>query len=159
MIGGAGGLASSGSGGRNGTGGAGGGLGMGGRSGTGGISASGGVSGTGGSSSAVCDDLVAAYDKEMPNAKMCTTLSRGSCAAKAPQTLGCSACMTYVDDATRLDKIATEWTNDNCVRRICPKLLPCLAVTGATCSPSAAQSVNGTCTDTTGVLTSAASPP
>jgi hypothetical protein len=118
----------------------------------------GGVSGTGGSTSTLCEDLVAAYDKEMANAKTCSTIDRGACAVRASQTLGCSGCMTYVDDATRLDKIANEWTNDNCVRKICPRLL-CLNVTGGTCSSSATQFGNGTCTDTTGVLTSAAAPP
>jgi hypothetical protein len=124
--------------------------GSGGRSAVGGTSG-GGAPGTGGSTSTICDDLVAAYDKEIPIAKMCSTITRGACAAKVPQTLGCSSCATYVDDATRLDKLDAEWTSDGCVRKLCPRIL-CLAVTGATCTPSTAQSLNGSCSDTTGLI-------
>jgi hypothetical protein len=119
-------------------------LGSGGHPGTGGMTASGGSLGSGGGGGSgpdpsKCDQLASDYQKEMPNAKMCTIGSSvPQCQTPIAGSLGClSSCKTYVQTATTLMEIASKWTNEGCgsINRVCPAIA-CIAPQPGTCVAS-----------------------
>ena len=114
-------------------------VGSGGRQGTGGGM---GTGGGGGPDPAKCDQLAADYQKEMPNARMCTLGMAGQCTTKVPGSLGCLAsCGTYVQTASILNEIAKRWASEGCdsIARLCPAIA-CIAPQSGNCAVSGSAS-------------------
>ncbi|MES1172563.1 MAG: hypothetical protein ABUL77_04950 [Bacteroidota bacterium] len=146
VVGSGGGLASGGRIGTGATGGGGGIVGTGGVTGTGGILGTGGITGTGGASPADCNAIASAYQTEIPNAKSCAVLV-GTCKEPVSASLGCEAnCITYVNDPTRLNDIAKQWTKAGCQALNC-RPIACVPPTGASCVIGRI-ALSGMCVDT-----------
>ena len=117
--GGAGGHPSGGGGGHATGGAAGGGAGTGGHAGGGGTTTGGhGGGGHGGQtvdSGVSCAELANEYSAALPAAEACTAGAANQCQQLVPITLSvCSGCQHYVTDATTLNAIRTQWTNQGC---------------------------------------------
>jgi len=113
------------SGGRVGSGGA---VATGGRLGSGGASGSGGRAGTGGGgpNGAVCDQLAADYQRELPSARACLLVTMvKQCQIEMPSGMGCgSNCTIFVQTADKLMAIQTSWQKNGCddIIRLCPAI-------------------------------------
>ena len=143
--GGAGGHASGGGGGHATGGAAGSGAGTGGHAGTGG-SATGGHGGGGQGGQTVdsgvsCAELATEYSAAFPAAEACTPGAANQCQQLVPITLGiCTGCEHYVTDATTLNAIHTQWTNQGC--NLTTALIVCPAI--ACVNPGTAGACVGT---------------
>ncbi len=117
--GGAGGHASGGAGGHASGGAAGGGAGTGGHAGGGGSATGGhGGGGQGGQtvdSGVTCAELANEYSAALPAAEACSPGAANQCQQLVPIALSiCTACQHYVTDATTLNAIRAQWTNQGC---------------------------------------------
>ncbi len=121
------------SGGQSGTGGSA----TGGQTGTGG-GGTGGGKGTGGSGGETCAQLATDYSNAVTAAKKCTLDAANQCQQLVAGSLGGCGCDTYVNDATMINAIKTEWTSQGCA-------------TGPTCNIACVVPGPGVCnTDPTG---------
>src|SRR5450631_806934 len=133
--GGAGGHASGGAGGHASGGAAGGGAGAGGPAGSAGGGGAGGKAATGGhgggghggqtvDSGVTCAELVHEYSAALPAAEACTSGAANQCQQLVPLTLSiCTGCDHYVTNATTLNAIRAQWTNQGCDQvgtTVCP---------------------------------------
>lgn len=138
----------------------GGGAGGGGHAGAGGSSGAGGKAATGGhggggqggqtvDSGVSCAELASEYSAALPAAEACTPGAANQCQQLVPLSLGiCAGCEHYVTDATTLNALRTQWTNQGC--NLTTALIVCPAV--ACISPGTAGdcvavdgSANGVC--------------
>jgi hypothetical protein len=111
---------------------AGGGAGSGGHAGGGGSSATGGHGGGGQGGQAVdsgvtCAELANEYSAALPAAEACTPGAANQCQQLVPLSLSiCTGCEHYVTDATSLNAIRTQWTNQGCnlttALTVCPAI-------------------------------------
>jgi hypothetical protein len=101
----------------------------GGAPGTGGRAATGGAPGSGGAGgqAAICDQIAANYQKELPAARACTLQAQlRQCQAQMPRGLGCqSNCMIYVQTPEKLIGIRETWDANKCemLIQICPAIV------------------------------------
>jgi hypothetical protein len=81
--------------------------------------------------------------------RACTPGATGQCQVLVSTTLSyCTGCSTYVNDATKLNAIRTQWTNQGCaVPVVCPAIL-CIAPGPTSCVATDGGSPGGTCTTT-----------
>jgi hypothetical protein len=87
----------------------------GGNNGKGGNNGNGGNNGKGGQGGAEsCDTLATDYANAMTAAKKCTVGAPNQCQQLVNDTIGCSGCREYVNDATTLNAIETQWANQGC---------------------------------------------
>ncbi|HSY38557.1 MAG TPA: hypothetical protein VLA79_03485, partial [Polyangia bacterium] len=140
---------------------AGGGAGGGGHAGAGGSSGAGGKAATGGhggggqggqtvvDSGVSCAELASEYSAALPAAEACTRGAANQCQQLVPLSLSiCTGCEHYVNDATTLNALRTQWTNQGC--NLTTALIVCPAI--ACISPGTAGdcvavdgSANGVC--------------
>ncbi|HEY4394096.1 MAG TPA: hypothetical protein VGP64_08540 [Polyangia bacterium] len=140
-----------------------GGKGAGGTTGTGGKGA-GGVNGTGGQGGAAsCDALATEYATELTAAKSCSPGAANQCQQLVDTTLPCAGCKTYVNDATNLNALASQWTAAGCasMQHICPAIA-CVVPGPSTCQEIATTGGGGPGPSgppvTTGMCTSGVTP-
>ena len=125
----------------------------GGQIGTGGQTATGGQTGTGGSATGghaaggsggggqgggkSCDALETDYGNALTAAKKCTLGATNQCQQLVNSSLSCPGCKQYVNDATMLSAIQTEWDDQNCssVPHACPAIA-CIVPTTSVCTSS-----------------------
>ena len=144
--GGGGGHASGGGGGHASGGAAGGGAGGGGHAGGGGSSATGGHGGGGQGGQTVdsgvtCAELANEYSAALPAAEACTPGAANQCQQLVPLSLSiCTGCQHYVTDATTLNALRTQWTNQGC--NLTTALIVCPAI--ACVNPGTAGACAGT---------------
>lgn len=103
-----------------------------------------------------CTDLLKAYDKEIGEAKQCTTGDgpKGpQCTLKVQDRLACG-CPTFINPAnkssvTALDSLKKSWTANACHKNLpaCPPV-PCRNPKGANCTASSPGNPKGSCQDT-----------
>jgi hypothetical protein len=91
----------------------------GGATGTGGSGQSGGATGTGGNGTGgqggeTCSMLANDYANALTAARMCTVGAPNQCQQLVNDTIGCSNCREYVNDATTLSAIETQWVKQGC---------------------------------------------
>jgi hypothetical protein len=91
----------------------------GGATGTGGSGQSGGATGTGGNGTGgqggeTCSMLANDYANALTAARMCTVGAPNQCQQLVNDTIGCSNCREYVNDATTLGAIETQWVKQGC---------------------------------------------
>lgn len=90
-------------------------IGTGGNGQSGGNNGTGGSNGTGGQGGAeTCDMLATDYSNAMTAAKKCTVGGFNQCRQLVNDTIGCSNCREYVNDATMLNALETQWANQGC---------------------------------------------
>jgi hypothetical protein len=108
-----------------------------------------GTSGQGGAGGATCAELVSDYAAAMTPARACTPGATGQCQVLVSTTLSsCTGCSTYVNEATTLNKIRTQWTNQGCAVPVaCPPIL-CIAPGPTSCVATDSGAPGGTCTIT-----------
>jgi len=130
------------------------GAGAGGSSGAGGKAATGGHGGGGqggqtADSGVSCAELASEYSAALPAAEACTPGAANQCQQLVPLSLSiCTGCEHYVTDATTLNALRTQWTNQGC--NLTTALIVCPAI--ACISPGTAGdcvavdgSANGVC--------------
>ena len=89
--------------------------------------AGGGPAGNGGSGGASCTDLETEYAAALPAAGSCTVGASGQCQQRVGQFLPPYECNTgcsdlFVNDASTLDPIISEWEQSGCARPVCPEI-------------------------------------
>jgi hypothetical protein len=117
--------------------------------GTGGQPGTGGTGGQGGGKS--CDALETDYDNALTAAKKCTLGATDQCQQLVNGSLFCRGCKQYVNDATTLSAIQTEWDDQNCssVPHACPAIA-CVVPTSSACTTNPTSSGPGGGADSTG---------
>jgi hypothetical protein len=117
---------------------AGGGAGGGGHAGAGGSGGAGGKAATGGhggggqggqtvDSGVSCAELANEYSAALPAAEACTPGAANQCQQLVPLSLSiCTGCEHYVTDATTLNALRTQWTNQGC--NLTTALIVCPAI-------------------------------
>jgi hypothetical protein len=122
-----------------------------GQSGGGGAGGAGGGTADGGET---CDELALDYANAFVAASACTPGAANQCQTLAPPTIGnvCNVCGDwYVNDATTLTAIRSQWARQGCALPIaCPAIL-CRAPTPASCVAVDAASPGGVCSPPTPV--------
>jgi hypothetical protein len=120
----------SGSGGSAGTGGQSGGSGQTGKGGSGGggnAGTHGGSGGQAGDGGVSCAELANEYSAALPAAEACTSGAANQCQQLVPLSLSiCTGCEHYVTDATTLNALRTQWTNQGC--NLTTALIVCPAI-------------------------------
>jgi hypothetical protein len=110
----------------------------GGHGGNGGSGTGGSGSGTGGQGGGEsCDALETDYDNALAAAKKCMLGATDQCQQLVSSSLSCSGCKQYVNDATMLNAIQTEWASQKCdsVPHVCPAIA-CAVPTASVCTSS-----------------------
>jgi hypothetical protein len=102
-----------------------------------------------------CTDFQNAYAAALPAARSCDVAAVGQCQQSVSSSLSpCFVnCMTYVNDASTLNKLKLEWQQQGCnslVGILCPAIA-CIAPTAGVCT--ATDGGGGVCTDQTLVAT------
>ena len=99
--------------------------GKGGNNGNGGNSGKGGNNGSGGQGGAeTCDMLATDYANALTTARKCTVGAPNQCQQLVDDTIGCSNCREYVEDASMLNALEAKWTNQGCATgHVCSNIL------------------------------------
>ena len=79
---------------------------------------SGGQGGQAVDSGVTCAELVSEYGAALPEAEACTPGAANQCQQLVATSLGACSCPHYVQDATTLNAIHAQWTNQGCVAAV-----------------------------------------
>ena len=82
--------------------------------------------GTGPDAGETCAQLETDYSAALTAARKCTPGAADQCQQLVDLSVSCPGCKGYVNDATTLNTIATEWKNQDCKAGVCPAIA-CIA--------------------------------
>jgi hypothetical protein len=101
----------------------------------------------------LCASLITRYEQAVRAAQSCTIGQDGACRVKAPRTLRCPGCDTWVNDRTALDALRAQFRDAGCegcpsrglaADGSCPTGPCARTLTSPTCAPLAGIAAGGT---------------